>query len=214
MTVRIRLAALSRRLLGWRRARAGQTTPPPRPPAPQTPTFTRQRRVRRGGRRRHRSRRPVRPRSHAGATSRSSRTASRRRSPTFSLVDIPVERLQRPLVRPSADRARRQEQRAAVRRPRLRHGHRRSPHGLRPHAARAGGGAAVHPAASRRQRSDGGRPHRRTRRMRARSSPATSGCCWRPSIGRSGRKLDSATRDADRRALPGREPRARSRAIR
>ena len=49
----------------------------------------------------------------------------------FTLVDIPVERAERPLFAAAADRARRADQRAAVRRPRLRDGARRSAHALR-----------------------------------------------------------------------------------
>ena len=56
---------------------------------------------------------------------------------TFSLVDIPVERADRPLFAADADRARRQEQRAAVRRPRLRDGPRRPAHRRPAVAARA-----------------------------------------------------------------------------
>ena len=101
----------------------------------------------------------------------------------FSIVRYPRRTAGAALVRPGTDRARRQEQRASVRRAHLRHGHRRSPHEFRPHGARALGGAAIHPAEPRSERSDGGGPYGRGRRTRARSSPATGGCCSRPSIG-------------------------------
>ncbi len=48
-------------------------------------------------------------------------------------------------------------------------------------------GAAVHRAQPRRQRSDGGRHDAAAGPTRARSSPATSGCCSRPSTSSSGR---------------------------
>ena len=164
---------------------AGQNAPSPRPcraVRAADADLQAQRRVRRGGRRRHRSRRPVRSRSRTGGLPdlRGRQAAG----------DLRVLHRRHPgrtagaaVVRRRADRARRQEQRASVRRPHLRDGHRRSPHELRPHGARAVGGAAVHPAEPRRQRSDGGGPYGRSRRTRARSSPATSGCCSRPSIG-------------------------------
>ena len=79
----------------------------------------------------------------------------------FTLVDIPDRACRSPAVRRGADRARREDQRAAVRRPRLRDGHRRSAHALRPHAAGEDRGEAVHRAAAGRQRSDGDRAHRR-----------------------------------------------------
>ena len=69
-------------------------------------------------------------------------------------------------------------------------------------AAREDRGEAVHRAPPRRQRPDGGRAHRRAPATPTRNSPATSGCCWRPSTRRSGRKLDSATANRIERVQP------------
>ena len=80
---------------------------------------------------------------------------------TFSLVNIPIERLQRPLGAALPDRARRQDERASVRRPHLRHGARRHAHALRAHRARQARRQAVHRQESRRERPDGGAAHRR-----------------------------------------------------
>ena len=113
-------------------------------------------------------------------------------------------------VRGGADRARREDERAAVRRPRLRDGDRRSAHAVRPQSPRVKVAAqAVHRATPRRQRPDGGRAHRRPHRRATRSSPATSGCCSRRSTRRMGRKLESATAGQDRRVLQHAGHRAR-----
>ena len=72
-------------------------------------------------------------------TSRSSRTASRRSVATFSLVNIPIERAERPLFAVSADRGRRADQRSR-RGTHLPDRARRSPHRLHAYAAREGGG--------------------------------------------------------------------------
>ena len=60
----------------------------------------------------------------------------------FTLVDIPVERADRPLFAAAPIEPDVQDQREAVRRPRLRDGDRRPAHALRPLAAREGRGAS------------------------------------------------------------------------
>ena len=83
---------------------------------------------------------------------------------TFTLVDLPIERAGAAAVRRGADRTRRALQRAAIRRPRLRRHPRRPAYRCAPHDAGEDGDAAVHRAQPRRQRPDGGRPHRRPHR--------------------------------------------------
>ena len=97
---------------------------------------------------------------------------------TFSLVDIPIERAERPLFAAAADRGRRPDERAR-RGAGLPDRPRRPAHRPDARAAGQGSGAAVHRAELRRQRPRGGRLHERPRRATRRISRTTRGCCWR-----------------------------------
>ena len=204
MTDRFRLSLLVRGP-GWQRARVRSDPRPPRlapngPPAPQTPTFSVNVELRRSRCGRDRSRRPVRPRPDAGRFSDLRGRQAAVRSPTFSsstfrssgssarsIAPEPIEPDVKSNERPF-------DGRVYVMVVDDLHTD------FEPHAAGAGGGATVHPAAPWRERSDGDRPHRRGRPTRARSSPATSGCCSRPSIARS---AASSIRRRSRRTAAG-----------
>ena len=121
--------------------------------------------------------------------------------PASSFVDIPVERDERPLFAAHADRAGREDQRAAVRRPRLRPDARRPARARRARSASAAR-PAVHRAEPRRQRSDGGRFPPAAAPTRARNSPATSGCCSPRSTSSWGSKLAVGDPRQERRILP------------
>ena len=120
----------------------------------------------------------------------------------FSLVDIPDRARRSAALRESADRARRADERAAVRRPRLRDGDRRSAHALRTQHAREA--AAAKQFIERHLGANdlmARRAHRAGRPTRTRSSPATSGCCWPRSTECSGRKLRLGDARQDQRVL-------------
>ena len=121
---------------------------------------------------------------------------------TFSLVDIPIERADRPLfaTRPIEPDVKTNE------RPFDGRVYVMILDDLHVDAMRTQRveerGAAVHRAQSRRQRPDGGHLHRWAVRRTRRSSPATSGCCWTSVDKFMGQKLDVADDGPQRGVLP------------
>ena len=145
-------------------------------------------RLRRSGRRRHGRAGQHRPRSEERRLPGAGRRQAARRSRTFSLVDIPIERSDRPLFspRPIEPDVKTNERpfdgRVYVMV--IDDLHTR----LRPIAARESRGEAVHRAPPRRERSDGGRAHGRTDRrqpgVHAQQAAAAGGRrqdAWAPS---------------------------------